>query len=276
MGRVSSSRYDLIYSGSGPTPVGQVYHAGRIRNSAGIREQRVYGYYAIVYVTAGGGWFQEGASAPRRVLAGDLIIVFPDIPHTYGPGVGDRWDEVYVVFGGSVFELWRNRRVLDPANPMRRLLSTGRWLEQVQQTLAPSLFPTALEQVCAFQLLLARMLRSQPQPLEPSGQERLARARALLDGASSSPVDLQDVARQLGLSYDDFRKWFTRAVGISPGRYRSQRIMEAACRMLANTDQKQTRIAHALGFSDEHHFSRRFSQLMGQTPRQFRQHARRR
>jgi AraC-like DNA-binding protein len=120
------------------------------------------------------------------------------------------------------------------------------------------------------------MLRSQPQPIEPSGLKRLTRARALLEGAPSSPVDLHEVARQVGMTYDQFRKWFTHAVGISPGRYRSQRLMEAACRMLADTDLNQAWIAQELGFSDEYHFSRRFSQMMGQSPRQFRQHARRR
>lgn len=75
---------------------------------------RVLGSYALVYVVGGGGEYSDARGTRRQVSEGDLIWVFPDIPHAYGPARGGRWDEIYLVFDGPVFDLWRQRGLLDP------------------------------------------------------------------------------------------------------------------------------------------------------------------
>ena len=36
--------------------------------------------------------------------AGDLLVVFPEHPHQYGPEAGNEWDEVFIAFKGADFE----------------------------------------------------------------------------------------------------------------------------------------------------------------------------
>jgi AraC-like DNA-binding protein len=52
--------------------------------------------------------------------------------------------------------------------------------------------------------------------------------------------------------------------------YRAIRRIDAACAMLQQPGPTMRDIAASLGFSDEFHFSRRFKQITGMSPREFR------
>ncbi len=73
---------------------------------------------------------------------------------------------------------------------------------------------------------------------------------------------------------ETFRRRFTRELGIPPARFRAGKIMEAACHLLLYTSLTSAQIAERLNFSDEYHFSRRFKQIRGETPTQFRRRLR--
>ena len=60
-------------------------------------------------------------ASPRKVVpltTGDVVLVLPERAHWYGPGRGRTWDELYLVFDGPVFDLWRGTGVLDEAHPV--------------------------------------------------------------------------------------------------------------------------------------------------------------
>src|SRR5688500_18686630 len=68
-------------------------------------KMRVFGAYATVYVYEGGGYYDDANGLRHAVAAGDLILVFPDLPHCYVPGDGG-WSELFLVFEGAAFDLW--------------------------------------------------------------------------------------------------------------------------------------------------------------------------
>lgn len=57
-----------------------------------------------------------------------------------------------------------------------------------------------------------------------------------------------------------------------PARLRAEWTVEAGCHLLQYTGMTGAQIAERLGYADEYHFSRRFKQLRGETPTQFRRH----
>ncbi len=59
-------------------------------------------------------------------------------------------------------------------------------------------------------------------------------------------------------------------MGTPPARWRAARIIERACELMLRGGLVDKQIADRLGFSDEFHFSRKFKQVIGQSPRQFR------
>jgi AraC-like DNA-binding protein len=253
------------------SPLGRVTLAGLNRNNPGLprNQMRVYGSYALVYSLAGLAHYEDVQGYQADVHPGDLIIVFPDIGHHYGPQPGQQWDEYYVVFEGPIFDLWRQQGVLSPARPLYHLEPQDYWRHRLEEIVAPNLPP--LERVCRVQAVLADALTNyQRDTAAERDEEWLAQARAHLATEIEKPLYVEHVARKLRMSHETFRKKFLRLAGVAPYRYRLTRVIDHACRLVHEGRLTNKEIAAQLGFSDEFHFSRRFKQVTGRSPAQFR------
>jgi len=70
-----------------------------------------------VYLVAGTGNYYDARGNDIPLRSGDVILVFPEVAHSYGPKPGGIWNELYVCFRGPVFESWREAKVFDVRNP---------------------------------------------------------------------------------------------------------------------------------------------------------------
>lgn len=270
--RVPATR--IVYQSSAAPAVGGVVLAGFIRNSPGVPSDpmRLFGKYALVYLLDGAGRYADARGTQFDVHAGDLITVFPDIAHTYGPGPGQHWSEFYIVFEGPLFDVWRSKGMLDPARPKVHLEPIGLWLKQLE---AVSAGGSDLLLACRMQQLLADIVEHTRQSAIASrGSAWLVEAKRLLSAADNRPpLRPQDVAAKLGLSYELFRKRFVQFTGIAPAKFRDARMMDWASQLLTDRNRPLKDIAHQCGFCDEFHFSRRFKQRIGIPPSEFRARA---
>lgn len=249
--------------------------AGSIRKNSGVSfsSMRILGSYALVYLTSGGGHFQTRGQPPVPCSAGDLLLIFPEIPHGYGPPPGGRWSEIYMVFSGPVFDLWRRQGILSPARPLLRLLPVATHAGKLRGMVAGNRGgdPAGhLAGVCALQSFLASALAS-AEADESSADSwpdwlEIAVAKLRLDPT----LGLESVARAAGHSYESFRKKFRAITGESPTRFRSRMVFDLACKLIYEERLSNKELAAKLGFCDEFHFSRRFHQATGQTPSRFR------
>lgn len=252
-------------------PLGRITQAGILRESVGIwnRTMRVLGSYALVYIVHGGGRYADARRRHHNVHAGDLILLFPDVAHRYGPMPNGRWDEIYIVFDGPVFDMWREKGVLDETTVVYHLEPIEYWLRRFEEVVAPNLPP--LERVCRLQSALAGAFTDyERDPVAAREEEWLAHANTLLDSGIGRELYIDDVSRKLGMSPETFRKKFARLSGMPPWRYRMTRVIEQACRLVHEGLLSNKEIAARLGFNDEFHFSRRFKQITGRSPTQFR------
>lgn len=258
------------------SPLGRISLAGFVHNSPGLPAHplRELGSYALVYMLAGEIRYRDATGRNLNVYAGDLMLLFPDLAHTYGPDERRHWTALYIVFNGPVFDLWRSLRLLDPAQPLHHLQPIDFWARQFESVLeAPhhsDLAPPLLE-VCRLQLVLGQALLNGPSGrLSDEEIAWVTRACALLASDLGRTLQLHEVAHELGMSYDQFRKRFARSVGVPPGRYRTVCTFDRACELIQQGGLTDRQIAHSLGFCNEFHFSRRFKQVVGRTPSQFR------
>lgn len=249
---------------------GSVLAAGYQRDSKGVTAtpMRVLGHYAVVFLAGGSGRYQLRDREPWPCRAGDLLVVFPDIPHCYGPGAGEFWREYYLVFDGEVFDLWRSRGLLSPDRPVLRPPFFAGALREIRALVRSAgrpdmLLSESLPLVCRLQQFLARAVRGRG--AADSGLPVWARLGVTALG-SLPPATPAAAARAAGMSYESFRKKFRALFGESPLAWSQRRIIERARRLMYEERLGNKEIAERLGFCDEFHFSKRFRRITGQTP----------
>ncbi|MCU0796769.1 MAG: AraC family transcriptional regulator [Akkermansiaceae bacterium] len=250
-------------------PLGRVVEAGEIRHSpGGMVRFRYLSRYAVMIVTRGEGIYEDEEGRQRSLVAGDWVLVLPDLGHSYRPLMAGGWDEIYVMFEGPVFDLWRQRGLLGPS----RLLGRVDDAAAVRQGLLENVVEaegSALTRFCAFQSWLAGVLEGGMDARE--GEKGIdAWFQEACRKLSQPGARVQQVAGELGMGYESFRKSFRAQAGVSPHRYHLQQVINRAASMLEATSMKSADIAHALGFCDEPYFSRVFRKTTGRSPSEYR------
>jgi AraC-like DNA-binding protein len=98
----------------------------------------------------------------------------------------------------------------------------------------------------------------------------LRRARDLMDIDYAEPLDLGAMAAEAGFSRYHFAREFRVAFGETPGAYLSRRRVERAKDLLASANLTVTEICMLVGFTSLGSFSRRFTELVGCSPSEYR------
>ena len=178
------------------------------------------------------------------------------------------------MFEGPAFDLWRGAGLLTPARPVRHIEPVDHWLGRIESVVGLPQGPSSapLLEFCRLQQVLGEALVNSA--VSGTTLEEFAwgvQACALLEPEANVGTPLPAIAAQLNMSYSCFRQKFSRVAGVSPGRYRSQRIMTLACQLMQQTALTNQQIARRLGFADVFHFSHRFKALTGRSPKAFRQ-----
>lgn len=84
-------------------------------------------------------------------------------------------------------------------------------------------------------------------------------------------VSMEALALRIGWSHAYFTRAFTRSLGVSPNRYLNRLRIEHASRLLLHDTLSVKEIAAALGFDNEHYFSRLFKHVKGVAPTAYRE-----
>lgn len=242
--------------------------------------RRTLACYGMVYILNGAGIYADASTPPRPVGKGDLILFFPGRPHQCGTRPNHFWDELWFEFEGPVFDLMRDKKVLNPRAPVHHTDSCEQWFRRFFQIIPPLHLrrTTPAEVVVSrFTAVLAEILADSAAPSETTEprEEWLNRACEALatDGARHGHRPAV-VAAQLGFSYETFRKKFRTALGYSPGRFHLDSRIDRAAALLHQGRHTIKEIAAQLGFCDEFYFSRCFKRRFGHAPKEFRRRVR--
>lgn len=84
-------------------------------------------------------------------------------------------------------------------------------------------------------------------------------------------IQIEDIAREAGLSASHFSRLFKATIGDTPHQFLMRFRVERAAEMMKDTARPMIDIALACGFADQPHFTRVFKQFQGLTPKQWRQ-----
>ena len=89
----------------------------------------------------------------------------------------------------------------------------------------------------------------------------------------SEDFSMADVAARLGMTESSFSRYFRRATGNSFTDFVNRLRINRACQLLMETDRYITNVCYDVGFNNVANFNRRFLQLKGMTPKEFRRQA---
>ena len=85
------------------------------------------------------------------------------------------------------------------------------------------------------------------------------------------PLSIDELAQRVALSPYHFARMFQLSVGLAPHRYVLTRRLQRAAHLLQHSHLALGEIALSCGFASASHFSNRFRQTFGATPRLYRQ-----
>jgi len=278
---IFSAPYEKYFENGHPNPQGDLFGAGiglpvRRNDWWDVREVWSYPYYTLNIMLGNGvGSYRNETGFQCSLTSGNFFFTFPQFKQQYGPAKGESWGELYVSFGGVLFEWAMEQRILSPEYPVWEMKRPERWVRRLQKLLqspAPLTKQQSLHRSVRFLDDLMEMLH-QAEPVQASKPEGdwFITACNLITSDLHHKVNWQIVASELGMSYHTFRLYFTRRAGMPPMRYREKVRIERACDELTrNTHKSCKEIAFNLGYSDAHHFSIQFRKLMNMSPSQYR------
>jgi AraC-like DNA-binding protein len=260
----------FLHHGSEQSEIGFITTVARLEDSDGTpgTKRRTLGSYGLVYVQSGQGSYEDDRQI-LEVNAGDLILLRPQVVHRYKPEAKTPWNEYFMLFEGSLFELWEQQGLFPEDRPLLKLDPIDLWLDRFKAIYASG--TSALQQITRLQNFLADALAHDCyQVSAKNSQSWIDRAQHHLSQHLNESEGVLRSAKAMGQSYDAFRKKYTRLTGIAPKQFMMNRVMGLAAQRLIETSRSTHDIADELGFCDQFHFSKRFKQHTGITPSKYR------
>jgi len=221
---------------------------------------------------------------------GDLVLIGSNLPHAY-VSAADSTDNLAVVaqfrpdFAGGALTCCREfASVHELIDRARRGLAFGR----VDRHLRPDLrrldgLPAARRTALLLDVLARlattadsrRLARTEhPTGSEHRAGERIDAVCRFVQQRYPDQFGLADVARVAHLSPAALSRFFRRLTGRTLTDYVNSVRIEAACRLLVDTDDTVAMVAAATGFANLSYFTRRFLAVQGMRPREYRAHYR--
>jgi len=111
---------------------------------------------------------------------------------------------------------------------------------------------------------------------DDTGLERINAIVDRIAGDVAKPLSAGDMAAELGMSESRFSRFFRRATGNTFTDFVNRIRVNRACQLLMETDRLVTHICYEVGFNNVANFNRRFLEIKGMTPTEFRRQSDRR
>ena len=135
------------------------------------------------------------------------------------------------------------------------------------------LFLDSVEQAMAVALVSGHAVKHRPVRISRGGlgSARLRRIRELVDAKIEDELNLDEMARSVGLSTAHFARMFRQSTGETPHQFVLRQRLERAKAMLRAPDARVLDVAVACGFKTQQHFAQVFREVCGISPTGYRQ-----
>lgn len=239
--------------------------------------------YELTLITRGKGERLVGDSN-ERFIAGDLVLIGSELPHTWysEENKNEMASAVVIQFTKEFMEVFLRLQGFEKIAKLLTAASHGLFFPKAKEIAKQiECLPQAsgVEKVTLL-LTILQQLTSQKSIVLSSAyfnavkseetEKRINKVCQYIHKHSSQPVDLNTIASLIHLSPSAFCKFFKRATGKTFSDYVNDIRIGNACQMLTESDKAISTIAYETGFESLTYFNRVFIKKKGVTPRGFR------
>lgn len=251
------------------SPMGGIRIACSVKNGGGIYgDSRILSSFTLAFILDGSGTYKDQNGFTRTLNSGDCIFIHPGLRHWYGPEPGTRWNELFIDFGGSAFDLMLETGFFKDFPPVFRLDPVDYWAEKIRVAAGERNYgePNKMfRELLRIQHLMVDIRSFLFRSVE---NEDLWLEHA--KNALTPDTTVHEVASLFNMRYASFRKKFRKLAGIPPGKYLTAVKMDEACNLLTESRIKIQDIAEILDYCDQYQFSRQFKKTIGCSPSEYR------
>ncbi len=199
----------------------------------------------------------------RSVSVGDLLVVVPGEPHSYGPPPGAVWNEAFLTASGPIGDALA-RSVAQEDHVLTGITPA---LRHRFATIADRFIADGMDRGGVLLAELHGLLASHRAAPPSEADSWLTRAQAILGSQPERSVAAAEAAALVHMPYRTFRRVFKARTGLSPAAYRLHCRLAAARRMLVEEPGLDlSSIAAATGFCSPFQLSRMYRRHYGRPP----------
>lgn len=254
-----------------PTDAGYFPRAtGHLRERKAGVEQSIF-----IYCVRGSGWCETGGRR-HEVRAGELLVLPPRAPHTYGADERDEWTIYWFHAAGIHSWFYQKELGVSAERPVLFLGEDARLLGLFEEMLAhieQGYEPVHLlhaSQTLAH-LLSTMVCRSREKWRDdPDLRHKISQTIEYMKQHLDQPLTLRALAGSANLSASHYAGSFKTLTGYSPIDYFIRLRMHRACQLLDTTQLSVKAIATMLGYEDPLYFSRAFKSVNDIPPTEYR------
>jgi len=231
---------------------------------------RVLGDFAVVLITNGQGEFEDQPLGRVPFGIGEVLLIPPGVWHRYRPRRNIGWTETWVTMNGEYLYRLRGRRFFPHTCLIRKLadprffLRTWRQIQRCSQK--QPLAKSALILSLISHALEGHELTHRGVVPPASGNTELDRALEFIESNSHRPINVQSMARELGVARRSLERLFKKNHTRSPAAEIERCRLERAKLLLTEGAMSVKEIGFAAGFSGSKRLIETFHRHHQQTP----------
>lgn len=238
-----------------------------------LKKGRILPEYQLLYITEGEGVFHSRTVPEARLKEGDFFLLFPGEWHSYHPTGPRGWKKFWIGFSGHNMDDRVRARFLSPTKPIYHVGFSDAIVSLYRSALDAAMAEEAYSQQLMAGVVnhLIGLMYSLERNIELKTRNQqhvdmVNRARLRIREELESPLTIQQVAEEMGVSYSNFRKLFKEHTGLSPATYQQDLRLQRAKELLSTTNMSIKEIAYRLNFESPDYFSSKFRIKTGRKP----------
>ncbi|TRZ52774.1 AraC family transcriptional regulator, partial [bacterium] len=237
----------------------------------GTQRDIAFHYYGGLYVINGTGTYIDQDGERQKIYPGCFVQRIPLRMHSTVIDESCDWLEFYICFGRSIYEFMADLEIFNNKQPVLHIGKSQKLLNNLIQYMddLKNSANNELNSMLFQAMSILNDINHMSKNIDENENSFISSACQKLNENINIGVSLKEIALDLNMNYETFRKNFTKAMNVSPMQYLITERINQSKIMLLDGGLKPKDVATTLGYTDEFAFIKQFKKITSTTPTEF-------